>query len=229
MNAAELFPVRVFASLPERADRRERLLPRLATVGLSAQWIEPVPLHSICEHRGFRSLRKRSCALTKRFALRSAQREKASALLYFEDDVVFHPAFIERVAAIELPDDWGMFYFGCQHCETPTPVAPGIVRVSRAFDFHACAIRASCFLAARKAMRGGPRNAPHLFHSDVLLSTLHKLIPTYAAFPNLAWQAVEHSDLTGTRYSNYQADGSQRPYSHVVAPMAERLHLTCAD
>ena len=221
MNPAELFPLRVFASLPERTDRRERLLPRLASVGLSAQWIQPVAVHSIHEHRGFRSLRKRSCALTKRFVLRSAQREKASVLLYFEDDVVFHPAFAERIAAIELPDDWGMFYFGCQHCETPTPVAPGLVRVSRAFDFHACAIRASCFLAARKAMRGGPRNAPHLFHSDVLLSALHKSIPTYAAFPNLAWQAVEHSDLTGTRYSNYQADGSQRPYRHVVAPMAE--------
>lgn len=216
MNAAELFPFRVFASLAERADRRERLLPRLASVGLTARWIQPVPLQVIREHRGFRSLRKRSCALTKRWALRQAQREAAPSLLYFEDDVVFHSEFAERVAALELPEDWGLFYFGCQHCETPVPAGPGLVRVTRAFDFHACAIRAPHFLAARKAMRGGCRNAPHLFHSDVLLSALHKTIPTYAAFPNLAWQAVEHSDLANRNYSNYAADGSQRPYRHGV-------------
>ncbi len=221
MNAAELFPHRVFASLPHRMDRREKLLPRLESIGLPARWIVPVPVESIHEHRGFRSLRKRSSAQTKRLALRQARRDHSPSLLYFEDDVVFHPEFVERIAALELPDDWGIFYFGCQHCETPVPVAPGLVRVTRAFDFHACAIRAPHFLAARKAMRGGPRNAPHLFHSDVLLSAIHKRVPTYAAFPNLAWQAVEHSDLVGRRYSNYQEDGSQRPYRHVLASLAE--------
>ena len=219
MNAAELFPFRVFASLPERADRRAKLLPRLDAVDLTARWIEPVPVESIRDCHGFSTLRKRSCALTKRFALRLAQRAQAPALLYFEDDVIFHPQFAERIAAIELPDDWGIFYLGCQHCESPVPVAPGLVRVRRAFDFHACAIRAPHFLAARRAMRGGPREAPPRFHSDVLFSALHKSIPTYAAFPNLAWQAVEHSDLTGSRYSNYHPDGSQRPFRHVVKPL----------
>ena len=219
MNAPDRFPFRVFASLPERADRRVKLLPRLDGVGLAARWIEPVPVDAIRDCHGFRSLRKRSCALTKRLALRLAQRERAPSLLYFEDDVIFHPQFVERVAAIALPDDWGIFYFGCQHCEAPVPVAPGLVRVTRAFDFHACAIRAPHFLAARRAMRGGPRGAPPVHHSDVLFSALHKIIPTYAAFPNLAWQAVEHSDLAGATYSNYQPDGSQRCFHHVVAPM----------
>jgi hypothetical protein len=50
-----------------------------------------------------------------------------------------------------------------------------------------------------------------------LFSALHKSIPPFAAFPNLAWQAVEHSDLTGSRYSNYQEDGSQRPFQHVMS------------
>jgi hypothetical protein len=219
MNPALLFPFRVFVSLPERADRRAKLLPRLEAAGLPAHWIQPVPLQAVREHRGFRSLRKRSCALTKRFALRIAQRERAPSLLYFEDDVIFHPQFAERIAALALPDDWGIFYFGCQHCEAPTSVGPGLVRVARAFDFHACAIRAPYYLAARKAMRGAPRNAPHLFHSDVLLSALHRAIPTYAAFPNLAWQAEEHSDLANRSYSNYALDGSQRPYRHVVEPL----------
>ena len=70
-------------------------------------------------------------------------------------------------------------------------------------------------------MRGGRRNAQHLFHSDVLLSTLHKSIPTYTAFPNLAWQAVEHSDLTGRTYSNYAPDGQQRSFRHILSSLAE--------
>ena len=39
MNAAELFPFRVFASLRKRADRRAKLLPRLDAVGLAARWM----------------------------------------------------------------------------------------------------------------------------------------------------------------------------------------------
>jgi hypothetical protein len=217
VNAPEAFPFRVFASLPERADRRAALLPKLIALGLSARWIKPVSVEFIREHRGFRSLRKRSCALTKRIALRLAQRERAPSLLYFEDDLAFHPQFSERMAAIELPDDWGIFYFGCQHCETPKPVLPGLVRVARAFDFHACAIRAPHFIAARKIMRGAARNSAHLLHSDVLLSQLHATIPTYAAFPNLIWQAEDRSDLAGKVYSNYDARGIQRPYRHVIA------------
>jgi len=30
-----------------------------------------------------------------------------------------------------------------------------------------------------------------------LASALHKTIPTYAAYPNFAWQAVKHSHLIG--------------------------------
>src|SRR5438270_872419 len=56
-------------------------------------------------------------------------------------------------------------------------------------------------------------------HSDVLMSALHRTIPTYAAFPNLAWQAFGFSDLTKGKYSNYQADGSQRNFCHVLRPL----------
>jgi hypothetical protein len=219
VNAAELFPFRVCASLPSRSDRRERLIPQLAEVGLPARWIKPVPIAAIRNNRGFRNERKRSCALTKRLAIRLAQRAGAPSLLYFEDDLVFHPHFLDRLAAITLPDDWGIFYFGCLHCEQPDPVTPGLVRVRRAFDFHACAIRASHYLAARRVMRGSHRGASPTFHCDVLFSALHKTIPTYAAFPNLVWQAVGHSDLTGSRYSNYNPDGSQRPFRHAVRAM----------
>ena len=228
MNAAELFPFRVCASLPTRTDRRERLIPQLAEVGLPSRWIKPVPVAAIRDNRGFRNARKRSCALTKRLAIRHAQHAGAPSLLYFEDDLVFHPHFLDRLAALTLPDDWGIFYLGCLHCEQPDPVMPGLVRVRRAFDFHACVIRAPHFLAARRAMRGGPRGAAPHFHSDVLFSALHKSIPTYAAFPNLVWQSVGHSDLTGSRYSNYNPDGSQRPFRHVVAPLSASAELTCA-
>lgn len=223
MNPRELFPFRIFASLPSRGDRRACLTAQLAHWGLEAAWLEPVPVAAIREARGFRNERKRSCALTKRHAIRLAERAGAPSLLYFEDDAIFHPQFAERVAALELPDDWGIFYFGCQHAEPPAPVAPGLVRVARAFDFHACAIRAPYFRAARAAMRGS-RFAAKPLHSDVLFSDLHKVAPTYAAFPNLTWQARSHSDLAGVRYSNYSPTGRQIPRPHVLehlrAPVA---------
>jgi hypothetical protein len=131
-------------------------------------------------------------------------------LLVLEDDAVFHPEFRERVAALSLPDDWQIFYFGCQHLETPAPVSPGLVRVKRALDTHAVAFRGSAYREVRKIMRGRRRGRGSSDQfNDVLLAELHKKLPTYAAFPNLIWQALCASDLTGHTYSNYDAEGRQ--------------------
>ena len=136
---------------------------------------------------------------------REASRERRVFLLDIEDvDVVFCHDFNDRVRSLNLPHDWGLFYFGCQHAEAPHLVSPGIVRVSRALDMHAVGIRSNYFLTVRAAMRGGGKGMkPRGFHSDYLLSNFHKRIPTYAAYPNLAWQSSSYSDNTGKASSSF--------------------------
>lgn len=228
MDIRATFPFRVFISLESRADRRERFLPRLAAADLDADWFKAVDADRLRgDTRGFLDVRKRSLALGKRLMLREAERRKAEAVLIFEDDAVFHPGFVAEIAALTLPDDWGIFYFGCQHIETPEAVAPGLFRVSRALDGHAFAIRRKYYAAVRASMRGCAKGTVGELHSDVLLSGLHGIIPTYAAYPNLAWQAVEQSDLTDTCYSNYFSDGSQCWFRHLLPPFCEDGNLTC--
>jgi hypothetical protein len=136
---------------------------------------------------------------------------KAEAVFIFEDDVVLHPALEERLAKLELPDDWGILYLGCQHHERPEVVAPGLVRVTVPLDTHAWGVRADRFMEVRRALTGkywtsgGPVPA-----ADILLAEVVRRIPAYAAYPNLAWQQEEESDLTGGVSGNYEPDGLQR-------------------
>jgi hypothetical protein len=83
-----------------------------------------------------------------------------------------------------------------------------VVRVKRALDTHAVAFRHSAFLEARRVMRGNVKGRDQC--SDVLLSSLHEKLPTYAAFPNLIWQALGDSDIARRCYSNYDVEGRQR-------------------
>ena len=217
MDIIATFPKRLFISLDRREDRRAKLLPRLAAAGLDAEWIKAIDGRVLTHARGFQTASKRANALSKRLAIRVASLAGADAVLIFEDDVTFHPQFAERVSALTLPADWGMFYFGCLHREPPQRVSPGIVRATKCFDHHAFAIRREYFHAVRKRMRGWGKKANGRLHSDVLVSDLHKTIPTYAAYPNLAWQAEDFSDLADRSYSNYRPDGTQKLWNGVLA------------
>lgn len=182
----------------------------MADAGISAEWFRAVDAQTLRHPCGFKDKGRRANSLSFRFVIRQAERRRFPALLVFEDDAVFHPEFRERVATLALPDDWQIFYFGCQHLETPKLVSPGLVRVTRALDTHAVAFRASAYREVRRIMRGHRRGrGPAEQFNDVLLSSLHKKLPTYAAFPNLIWQALGSSDLTGHTYSNYDTDGRQ--------------------
>ena len=89
-----------------------------------------------------------------------------------------------------------------------------VVRVKRALDTHAVAIRQSAYLEARKIMRGHPTARGQC--TDVLLSLLHEKLPTYAAFPNLVWQAHGESDIARHCYSNYDVEGRQKHCAEMV-------------
>lgn len=136
MKALDFFTV--VLSLPERNDRRVALEPRLREAGF-VNWTYVVPPDTKRMkrgRRGFNTLGRRSCALGKRLALRLARRQ-FKPLLLLEDDAVFAPDFIQRLASLELPSDWAFFYLGCCHYAPPELVSSGLLRAHRAVDNHA--------------------------------------------------------------------------------------------
>jgi len=212
MDIRGSFDKRVFISRADRQDRREKLIPCLSAIGLhDTVWFQAIDCGLLKDDtRGFLSVAKRSCALGKRLVLRQARISGSSAILLLEDDVVFHPRFKFLIEQLDLPKDWGIFYFGCQHTEPPDWAGPSIVRVRRALDMHAVAINSNYFLQVSAAMRGYGKGRQGQLHSDYLLSDLHKSIPTYAAYPNLAWQMENYSDNLQKNVSQYHPDGHQK-------------------
>jgi len=172
-------------------------------------------------HRGFAKAGLRENYLTFMLAARKARALKSKALLFLEDDVTFDGNFRDRTAELHLPEDWGLLYFGCLHIERPQMVTPGLVRVSRALDTHAVAVHERYYTAILHSLH--PRRFRHLEGGppplDVALSHLHQSIPTYAAWPNLAWQRVGFSHHNGCVYSNYTEEGRQKFMPDIVAGM----------
>ncbi|MBB5353723.1 hypothetical protein HNR46_003984 [Haloferula luteola] len=161
--------------------------------------------------RGYDDAGRYALALTQRLAIRRAKLRRAEAVLLLEDDVIFHPNFRALAEGIDLPDDWGMFFLGCKHVEEPIPCAPGVVRVTHAIDTHAVAIRQPYFNRVIGALDAHGKPTPdHPLASDRFLAALQKEIPSYACFPNLAWQATDSSDLLHQTYSSYHLAGTQK-------------------
>ncbi len=226
MDFEQIFPHRYYLNLARRQDRRAQTEVQFREIDLEVQRFPAVDASWLQSMRGYETKPRYALALTTRMLLRKAMREKASALLIFEDDVVLAPDFVERVSELELPDDWAMFYLGTQHHLRPTTVEKGLVKVGYALDAHAYAIRGPYLERVYRLLKGaGKKSANGQFPAiDVSLGTLHAEIPTYAAYPNLAWQGVEDSDIAKGRYSNYGPTGDQLPHPEILAGLgAEAL------
>ena len=212
MHFTAAFPHKYLLNLSRRQDRRVRCEELFAEHGWSVKRQPAVDARRLESARGFGAPGRYAHAVSTRMILRRAGLAKAEAVFIFEDDVVLHPALEERLAEIELPDDWGIFYLGCQHHERPEVVSPGLVRAVAPLDTHAWGVRAEYFHEVRKALTGKywPERGGEIPAADILLAELVRRVPAYAAYPNLAWQVEEMSDLAGGENGNYDDDGTQR-------------------
>ncbi len=220
MELETVFPERYYINLGQRDDRRHAVEVEFLQQGLTVQRHPAVNAAWLKSSRGYPTKGKYACALSKCLALRRARNAGVDAVLLFEDDVVFAPGFAERIAALELAEDWGLFYLGCRHVERPEPVGPefpGLVRVRKAYDNHAVAIKAAHFDEAIRLMRGVGKGSPERKgSSDGQLAALHQTVPTYAAYPNLIWQGAFYSELQQRVYTNYTETGSQVRWPEAV-------------
>lgn len=220
MNFEEEFPLRYYLNLGRREDRRTEIEWMLEQTGVTAKRLPAVDARFVRNPRGYDENGRYALALTIRLAIRRARQRGAQSVLLFEDDAILHPSFLKLVSRIEFPEDWGIFYLGCQHVERPTPVSEGVVRVKRALDSHAWAIHESVFDEVMRAMDAIRYPKPaHPLASDQFVARLHDEIPTYACFPNLAWQNIGESDLAGIKYSLYGKVGVQKDRLQILEGM----------
>jgi hypothetical protein len=176
--------------------------------------------------RGYENAGRYALALTQRLAIRRARMRGAEAVLLLEDDVIFHPNLRALLEMVEPPEDWGIFYLGCGLIESPEPAAPGILRVGagQTADTHAVAIHSRYFDQVIEGLDAFNKPDPGFpLASDRFLAALHEEIPSYACFPNLAWQAEAQSDLKGEHYSLYRKGGTQSYQDAVVERTYEKM------
>jgi hypothetical protein len=222
MNLDKAFPNKLILTLPEYHERRIKLAGRLIRAGIKRFDVhdgftaQDLP-RSVTNYE---SGPKLAHSIATRQMIERARRNNWLSVLILEDDVVFHPEFQERLEGIELPEDWGMFYLGGIHCSMPETVSPGLVKAWRIYDTHAYAIHARYYGLISEILRD---KSSRERCTDLRISSLHTIIPTYACFPNLAWQDDVFSIIAGRKYTNYLPDGRQAIHPECVLPIFEEL------
>jgi hypothetical protein len=221
------FPLRFYINVHSQEQRRfevrahfmERGLPGVERfAGIDKQWVR--------DYRGHWDAGRYALSLTQKRVLREARRREAPAVLMFEDDVVLEEDFLTKAEALLLPQDWGLFYFGCKHLQPPEAIAPGVVRVREAWDLHAFAVRADRYAEVMAVLSptGRGTRGKVVEPSDRVIARLMSRIPTYAAWPNLAWQRQHPSSLaTGWTNDNYDTAGCQRYHLEAVSHLPEAM------
>jgi len=213
MNFEDQFPLCFYLNLGRRDDRRAQTERELFEAGIVAERFPAVDARWVKDKRGHKSNEYYACTLSHRLALREARRRKATAVLILEDDVVLEPGFREKLATIDLPSDWDVLFFGCTHFQRPSPVSPGLVEAHGCFDNHCYAVRASAYDRVISAFApAGKGSEGETDTNDLVLASLLGELKGYACFPNLAWQAFNHSDILKGHYSNYGDEGT--PVNH---------------
>ena len=222
------FPLRCYLNLARREDRRAEAECQFARQGLTVERVPAANGRLARNVRGYASAGAYGCALSHRLLMRRAVQERAGAVLVFEDDVILDPDFRRLAEALPLPEDWGILYFGCQHIAPPVPVSAGVLRVTRANCTHAYAVRGIHAPRVREMMAqrktAGPRQP-----CDVQLAYLADEVPTYAVWPNLAWQATAMSDISGGIRTIYREDGSQIGGGNHVSGVARAMRQFAAQ
>lgn len=219
MNLNSVFAVKFYINLNKHDDRRRRIENELLDKQITNfERVPAVDRKWVKEARGHWDRARYAQALSHKMAIWRARQRRASNVLIFEDDALLVPDFHERLAAIDLPEDWAIFYFGCQHLDRPSVVSKGLVRVARAWDMHMYAVNAKYYNQVMSVLTPGRRgDATHLNPCDLQVSSLHTELPVYAAYPNLAGQPREQSYAAyGWFNDNYRNDLQQAKFREVV-------------
>lgn len=183
----------VVISLPERQDRRMKLLR-----SLPAAWPFPALrfVDGVREDPApwFRSSRGAwGCAQAHLGILRSAWERGVESTLVLEDDATFCPNFpanYERFST-HLPSNWSMLMLGGEHALEPERVGAHVVRCINTRRTHAYIVRLRAIPLLIRTWQSATR---HIDHSNL---RIQRAAHVYAPTQFLIGQAAGTSDISG--------------------------------
>lgn len=193
-------------SLPEREDRRTRLIKNLRSCGLAEPedltWVDAVDGRKenipAWHQQGPGAW---GCRFSQRNAVAQAQRDGLQNVLILEDDAVFHPRAAEMLDRIKnhLPDDWDQFFLGGQHMSDPRKTqSPLIDQGTSITRTHAYAVHQRIFDDfITRVSDDSVYQKNNRWHVDHHFSHLHEIGQWKAYSPSLwfAGQADGASDI----------------------------------
>ena len=211
-------------NLDRRPDRRLRAWEQFRRHRLNVTRIPAPDAVAIEEKRGWMLKGYRACAAAHKLAFRAARKAGAPAVIIFEDDVVLCPDFRARFDALHLPDDWGIFFFGCVF-EPPGPelMENGLLRVAGdTCDNHAYAVRADLWpelghIYRRLSARRGDWSLDVVASSDRIVSEMQKRRAAYSIWPPMAWQSTGLSNNMNEVNGNSDYKGHQIIFPEAIA------------
>ena len=176
-------------SLPDRVDRRNKVLQSCDEIGLRPRWIQAVDgRNGIGGAMG--------CKYSHWFCIKLAQHEQLGNFLVIEDDVQFSKDFSLDIE--DVPEDWDMVYFGGNHVRgKPTHIKNNVYKCTYTLCTHAMLIRHTCYDLLLKRLLDSSDPV------DVTLGKLHRYtLNAYVIYPHTAWQVDGYSDIEN-REVNY--------------------------
>lgn len=183
MNIEKTFPLRYYFNVGRADVQRNETEFQLMQAGLTVRRFPMISSQFVRRCRGYGGDKHQyALSLSLRIALRKGRACGSDAVLLLGDENVFAPDFQKLAEDLNLPEDWGMFYFDCVHLKQPEVVSPGMVRVKKAHGTHAMAVKAPYYKQVIEALSGG--ESPSL---NEVMTALQEKIPSYAASPNLIW------------------------------------------
>lgn len=160
------------------------------------------------------------CLQSHRHIVEQALIDGVKHLLVLEDDLVFREGFRRDVLRFLdlVPEDADGLMLGGQHCLSPKPVKPGVVRCSNAQRTHAYSARGE-YLAELYRVWHAPMAS---VHADWLMGPLHGRWKVYAPDPWLIGQAASRSDICGSDQPQkfWQPPSGREPIILLRAPKA---------
>ncbi len=209
MTVAEYFDRIYVVNLPERTDRRRRVMAQIQQAGLGAfpGKVELFPAVKVGDADGFMNAGLRGCFLSHYTIIQRAKAAGLKRVLVVEDDLVIPSAFRESeagvVEALET-QDWGFAYLG--HVLPATRQQfPAVMEEHRGpvLQTHFYGVNGPVFDRLLEYMHGvltWPRHDPRgsRISPDGAFSMFRDLNPdvrTLVAQPNLGEQGSSASDI----------------------------------